>query len=120
MFVINKTMSSYTNEEKDSIKFTADLEKISNNVSMGIIIFTMIVLLFYCGFLSYNIYINIIENNVCKSKPSSTDASFTCANQGTNTNLGGTDSDDYSPYYLSETGEKIPVTTFYGAIDTFS
>jgi hypothetical protein len=136
MFVINKIMSSNdninktdsdsslkdtTNEnKKNSVKFTDDLKIISGNFSMGIVIFAMLVLLVYCGFLSYNIYINIIENNVCKSKPSATDASFTCSNQGSNTNLGGTDNNDYAPYYLSDTGEKIPVTTFYGAIDTFS
>ena len=45
----------------------------------------------------------------------------TCANQDAKTNLtDGAGKGKYNPYYLSSDGEKIPVTTFYGAIDNFS
>jgi len=107
-------------EKQKSLQFTEDMKFISNKVNLGIIIFAMIVLAIYCGLLSYSIWVNLNENNNCKTKPSATDASFTCPNQNGNPNLSSTSKDNYAPYYLSDTGEKIPVTTFYGAIDNFS
>tara|TARA_R110000868_G_scaffold208551_2_gene458046 strand:+ start:3429 stop:3773 length:345 start_codon:yes stop_codon:yes gene_type:complete len=114
-------MSDNTENMKESLKFTEDMKFLSNRTSMALVITAMVVLTVYCGFLSYNIWVNLTENNTCKSKPSATDATFTCPNQNATPNL--TDSaskDKYTPYYLSDSGEKIPVTTFYGAINNFS
>jgi len=105
---------------KDSLRFTEDMKFLSNRTSMALVITAMIVLTVYCGFLSYGIWSNLTENNICKIKPSATDATFTCPNQSSTNSTDGASQPKYNPYYLSSDGEKIPVTTFYGAIDNFS
>jgi hypothetical protein len=114
-------MSVYKKNMKESLIFTEDMKFLSNRTSMSLVITAMVILTIYCGFLAYSIWVNLTENNTCKSKPSSTDATFSCANQDAKTNLtDGAGKGKYNPYYLSSDGEKIPVTTFYGAIDNFS
>ena len=70
-----------------------------------------LILIVYICLLGANLDFNIRQYKQCIQKPSSTDVTFTCPGQGQNTG------DENKPYYLSGTGEAIPVTEFYGVFD---
>ena len=70
-----------------------------------------IILIVYICLLGANLDFNIRQYKQCIQKPSSTDVTFTCPGQGQD------DADKNKPYYLSGTGEAIPVTEFYGVFD---
>ena len=110
MFVINKNMSS--NKQGDKVRFTTSLNDLASNgtiTGLSIAIVGLIGLIIY---MIITIDSSYRSNSVCKGKPSATDATITCPNQN------GSDSSAENPYYLSADGKAIPITTFYGAIDS--
>jgi hypothetical protein len=70
-----------------------------------------LILVVYTCLLGANLDFNIRQYKQCIQKPSATDVTFTCPGQSQ------ADADKNKPYYLSGTGEAIPVTEFYGVFD---
>ena len=69
-------MDNNTEIMKESL-YCKDMKFLSNRTSMSLVITAMVILTIYCGF-RYSIWVNLTENNTCKSKPSATDATYLC------------------------------------------
>lgn len=103
------------NEDRNApqIEFIKSLNKLGNwkEPYLPLLLALLILMIGYSIYLCVSIYDNITRHNKCKNKPSATDATITCPNQDSST------TDTTNPYYLSSDGKRIPITTFYNAVD---
>lgn len=98
-----------TNTLKESAAYTTKIKQISSvwvQVGLG---FLLAFIIGYTGYLVFSLTQNIAAERRCKNKPSATDATITCPKQSQKLN---------GPFYTSSSGEKIPITNFYGAVNS--